>query len=116
IPSRPCRPPAAWMTGPGVVHGFVYQCDSTGHVASVPTALLHKDLAPPMASRCIRGSPGSHANSAKAARWATPSRVAAVAVLVSLAGAAGAGLVASDLAPAGGVGRIARRRALGGKR
>jgi AraC family transcriptional activator of pobA len=40
------RAPAAWMIAPGVVHGFVYQRDSTGHVATVPTALLHKGLAP----------------------------------------------------------------------
>ena len=40
------KAPAAVMVAPGVMHGFVYESDSAGHVVTVPTPLLRRVLAP----------------------------------------------------------------------
>ncbi len=43
--SHRLRAPAAMMVPPGVMHGFVYETDSAGHVVTVPTPPLRRVLA-----------------------------------------------------------------------
>jgi AraC family transcriptional activator of pobA len=38
--------PAAWMVPPGVVHGFIFGPDSSGHVVTIPAGRLRQDSRP----------------------------------------------------------------------
>jgi AraC family transcriptional activator of pobA len=45
--------PAAWMVPPGVIHGFVFGPDSSGHVVTVPADMLHQNRRSELPSRPV---------------------------------------------------------------